>query len=105
MRITRRPPTSIGGAGEPTSVGDATPIGGAAPADAQRTGGGAVTDRVQLSEAARLRQRLKAEAGDPAASTADLRALQVEVENGTYAPSPGAIADRLLGELAADLLA
>jgi anti-sigma28 factor (negative regulator of flagellin synthesis) len=86
-------------------VADPTAAGDAAPADAERTGGAAVTDRVQLSDAARLRQRLKAEAGDPAASTADVGALRLQVENGTYAPSPRAIADRLLGELAADLLA
>jgi hypothetical protein len=32
-------------------------------------------------------------------------ALQARVASATYAPSPRAIADRLLGELAADLLA
>ena len=105
MRITRRPPGEFKGVGNPTpGIADATPIGDAA-ADAQRSAGTAVTDRVQLSEAARLRQRLKAEAGDPAAPSADVGALQVQVENGTYAPSPRAVADRLLGELAADLLA
>lgn len=97
MRITRRSPTTVPGLGESTPVGDA-----AAP-DA-KSGGSAVTDRVQLSEAARLRQRLKAEVGDPAAATADVQALKDRVSNATYAPSPRAIADRLLGELAADLL-
>ena len=98
MRITRRPPTVS------TAVGDPTPVADAAPTDAQRAGG-VVTDRVQLSDAARLRQRLKAEVADPAAATADVHALQVQLANGTYAPSPRAVADRLLGELAADLLA
>jgi len=32
-------------------------------------------------------------------------ALQAQVANQTYAPSPRAIADRLLSDLAADLLA
>jgi hypothetical protein len=72
------------------------------------TGGGRVADRVQLSEAARLRASLKAEAGDPATSATTserLAALQADVANQTYAPSPRAVADRLLGELAANLLA
>jgi len=63
---------------------------------------------VQLSEAARLRQRLKAEAGDPAASAATsarLEALQAAVANQTYAPDSRAVAQKLLGDLAADLLA
>ena len=98
MRITRRPSTTIPGLGESSPVGDAA-------ATDTKSGGGAVTDRVQLSEAARLRQRLKAELGDPAATTADVQALQAQVASATYAPSPRAIADRLLGELAADLLA
>jgi anti-sigma28 factor (negative regulator of flagellin synthesis) len=65
-----------------------------------------VTDRVQLSEAARLRQRLRTEIGDPAEIASErVEALQAQVANQTYAPSPRAIAERLLGELAADLLA
>jgi hypothetical protein len=97
MRITRRPPTNVPGLGEGPAIGDS------AATDTQR-GGGAVTDRVQLSEAARLRQRLRAEVGDPAQSSADVRALQAQVADATYAPSPRAIADRLLSELAANLL-
>ena len=101
MRITRRPPTTIPGLGESAPAAE-TPD---AP-DAKAASGGAVTDRVQLSEAARLRQRLKTEVGDPSQSTSDrVQALQAEVANQTYAPSPRAVADRLLGELAADLLA
>ena len=110
MRITRRPPTFGRGVGDATPVGDSTPLGETSPlGDAASTdaprGGGTVTDRVQLSDAARLWQRLKADVGDPTAATADVPALQVQVANGTYAPSPRAIADRLLGELTADLLA
>jgi hypothetical protein len=98
MRITRRPPTGIPGLAESSPIGDVATTDTASAA-------GAVTDRVQLSEAARLRQRLKADLGDPAQSTADLGALQQQVASATYTPTPRAIADRLLGELAADLLA
>jgi hypothetical protein len=54
-----------------------------------------------------LRASLKAEAGDPAASgttSERLAALQADVANQTYAPNPRTVADRLLGELAANLL-
>lgn len=100
MRVTRRSTTTIPGAGELPAVSEGTDAG--AP-----TGGGPVTDRVQLSEAARLRQRLKSELGDPSAATTTdrLDALQAEVANQTYAPSPRAVAERLLGEIAANLLA
>jgi hypothetical protein len=99
MRITRRPTTTIPGVGElpgPSEGTDATSAGTNGP----------VTDRVQLSEAARLRQRLKTEVGDPSVTDGEqVAALQNEVANQTYAPSPHAVADRLLGELAANLLA
>ena len=99
MRITRRPPTSIPGLGESVPAADTADTTAAS----ER---GTVTDRVQLSEAARLRNSLKTAIGDPSQSTSDrIQALQTEVANQTYAPSPRAIADRLLGELAADLLA
>jgi hypothetical protein len=82
-----------------------------APSDGSESGaattGGRIADRVQLSEAARLRASLKAEAGDPAASgttSERLAALQADVANQTYAPNPRTVADRLLGELAANLL-
>jgi anti-sigma28 factor (negative regulator of flagellin synthesis) len=99
MRITRRPPTTIPGLGETAPAADSAPP--EVPAS-----GGPITDRVQLSEAARLRQHLKREIGDPTATTSDrVRALRAQIANQTYAPSPRAIADRLLGELAANLLA
>ena len=99
MRITRRSPTTIPGLGETAAAGDAAD----ATSDA---GAGPVTDRVQLSEAARLRQRLKSEIGDPTQSPSEhVQTLQAQVANQTYAPSPRAIAERLLSELAADLLA
>ena len=101
MRITRRPSTTIPGLGEPPAIADG-------PEAAPNASGGTVTDRVQLSEAARLRQRLKAEIGDPSASaetSARLAALQSAVADQTYAPDPRAVAHKLLGDLAADLLA
>ncbi|MEO6027942.1 MAG: flagellar biosynthesis anti-sigma factor FlgM [Candidatus Binatia bacterium] len=100
MRITRRPSSTIPGLGETPSVADAP--------EPSATSGGRVTDRVQLSEAARLRQRLKTEVGDPSASAttnARLGALQAAVSNQTYAPDPRAVAQNLLNDLAADLLA
>jgi len=100
MRITRRPGTTIPGVGELPAPSEGTESA-AAPSE------GRVADRVQLSEAARLRASLKAGVGDPAASTTAsdrLAALQADVANQTYAPSPRAVADRLLGELAANLL-
>jgi len=100
MRITRRPGTTIPGVGELPAPSEGTESA-AAPSE------GRVADRVQLSEAARLRASLKAGVGDPAASTTAsdrLAALRADVANQTYAPSPRAVADRLLGELAANLL-
>ncbi len=97
MRITRRPPTTIPGMGDAVPVADA-----GAPED---RGGAPVTDRVQLSEAARLRQRLKSEVGDPSETAAErVAALREQVTSQSYAPSARAVAERLLGELAADLL-
>src|SRR5215468_1212287 len=98
MRITRRPTTTIPGLADAGAVGD---VAGADP----RTESGPVTDRVQLSEAARLRQRLKAEVGDVNEPTSDLQALAVSVTDQTYAPSPRAVAQKMLSDLAADLLA
>lgn len=99
MRITRRPSTSIPGSAE-----IAQPAEGGEPAS--RPSGGPVTDRVQLSEAARLRQRLRTEIGDPSEISRErVEALQTHVANQTYAPDPRAVADRLLRELTADLLA
>ena len=96
MRVTRRP--TIPGVGELPGATEATEA--ATPAS-----GGRVTDRVQLSEAARLRQRLRAEIGDASAvDVARVAALRDEVVTGTYAPDPRAVAERLLGELASDLL-
>ncbi len=100
MRVTRRPTTTIPGVGGLPAPSE-TPEAGQATADRS------VTDRVQLSDAARLRQRLKAEVGDPAATsnTDRVAVLSADVQNQTYAPDPRVVADRLLGELAADLLA
>ena len=99
MRITRRPSTTIPGLGEVPAAGDAAEP--TAPA-----GNKPVTDRVQLSEAALERQRWKSEVRDGAVTSTDrLQALQAAVANQTYAPSPRAVADKMLADLAADLLA
>ena len=99
MRITRRPSTTIPGLGELPAAGDAADP--AAP-----TGVKPVTDRVQLSEAALQRQRWKSEVRDGVATPNErLQALQTAIANQTYAPSPRAVADRMLSDLAADLLA
>ena len=59
-----------------------------------------------LAEAALQRQRWKSEVRDGAVTSNDrLQALQTAVTNQTYAPSPRAVAERLLSELAADLVA
>src|SRR5262245_57510480 len=99
MRITRRPNTTIPGLGEVPAAGDTTEPTTAA-------GAKPVTDRVQLSAAALQRQQWKSEVRDAAVTSSDrLQALQAAVTNQTYAPSPRAVADRLLSDLAADLLA
>jgi len=99
MRITRRPNTTIPGLGELPAAGETTEPATAA-------AGKPVTDRVQLSEAALQRQRWKTEVRDGAVTANDrLQALQAAVTNQTYAPNPRAVADRLLSDLTADLLA
>jgi len=100
MKITRRPSTNVPGLGDT--------IAPEAPSPTSRPDATSPTDRVQLSEAARLRQRLKTETGDPTQPTASgeqIAALQSQVANQTYAPSPHAVAQRMLGELTADLIA
>jgi anti-sigma28 factor (negative regulator of flagellin synthesis) len=85
-------------------MGEAAPVADTG-APEGRDGAAGVTDRVQLSEAARLRQRLKAEVGDPTETAAErVAALRAQVTTQSYAPGPRAVAERLLGELAADLL-
>ncbi|MCC6850352.1 MAG: flagellar biosynthesis anti-sigma factor FlgM [Deltaproteobacteria bacterium] len=97
MRVTRRP-TTIPGVGEIPGAAEGAEV-------ATSASGGGVADRVELSEAARLRQRLKAEVGDASAIDVDrVRALRERSVAGTYAPDPRAVAERLLGELARDLL-
>lgn len=99
MRITRRPSTTIPGLGGVPAAGDADEA--TAPAGAKP-----VSDRVQLSEAALQRQRWKSEVRDGAVTASErLQALQTAVANQTYAPSPRAVADTMLSDLAADLLA
>ncbi len=97
MRITRR--TSI----PPPSVGDATPLGGAT---SRSTGAARSDDSVDVSDTARTLQRLRAEIGDLETTATDtVRALQQRIDAGDYRPAPRAVAERLLTELASDLLA
>ena len=97
MKITRRssiqsPVVSEGGA----------PKGGSA----RPTGSAGSTDSVDVSGAARLRQRLRAEIGDvETVATERVAALQERVEADDYHPPSREVAERLLTELASDALA
>src|SRR4051812_12175733 len=97
MKITRRssittPPVSDG----------ASVKGGAAPSST----GADATDSVELSGAARLLQRLRAEVGDLDTTAVDrVAALQQRVHAGEYHPPAREVAERLLTELASDALA
>lgn len=96
MRITRR--SSIQ---SPAVGGTTTPPGGAT-----RSGStGATGDSVELSDAARTLQRLRAEIGDlDTISTDAVQALQQRVDSDEYHPAARVVAERLLTELASDLL-
>lgn len=97
MRITHRPPTGVADGGEIGQVGGPESVRGG-----RSTSRG---DRVELSEAARLRQRLRSEIGDVGGiATEKVAALQSRIAAG-YRPDPRAVAERLLADLAADLLA
>jgi hypothetical protein len=62
-------------------------------------------DRVDLSEAARLRQRLRAELGDvEEPDSARIASLRARVVADAYQPAPDAVAKSLVGELATDLV-
>ncbi len=81
-------------------AGALAPLPSHAPATPSRD-----ADRVELSEAARARQRLRAGVGDPeqqdAARVASLRARVVA---NAYRPPAESVARSLLGELTADLV-
>jgi negative regulator of flagellin synthesis FlgM len=99
MKITRRPSTGAPEIGPPVAAPEppeASPAGG----------GGRGTDRVELSAEARLRARLHRAVGDVAAVPAErVAALGAEAARGAYQRDPRAVAERLLAELARDLLA
>lgn len=99
MRITRRP--SLPGVAGPGNTSAAAPTT-TAPAKPEEPSAG---DRVDLSQAARLRQRVRSDIGNldqtDGARVTELRTL---VAAGTYTASPEAVAKSLLGEIAADLL-
>jgi hypothetical protein len=96
MRITRR--SSIQ---SPVVGGTTSPDGGAT-----RSGGtGASGDSVEVSETARALQRLRAEIGDlDTVATDTVRELQRRVDSDEYHPAPRLVAERMLTELASDLL-
>ena len=96
MKITRRTLSGVAG------LGDVAPVAGTGSALAGPSGRG---DLVEVSEAARLRQRLRSEIGDLGAIAGDrVSELRAELADDRYHPAPSAIAERLLTNLAIDLL-
>ena len=62
-------------------------------------------DRVNLSDAARLRQRLRAHVGDVHQMDATrVASLRARVSGETYKPAPEAVATSLISELTGDQL-
>jgi hypothetical protein len=103
MRVTRRP--TIAGI---NGIEEAAPL---APPPAFSPATGRVReprgdgDRVELSEGARVRQRLRAEIGDiDGVDEARVASLRARVVADAYAPPPSAVAARLVGERTADLV-
>lgn len=103
MRITRRPSTpGYPGVEDPGAI---APASGSAPPTRTRDVESPSADRVELSEGARLRQRLRTELGDLQQTDAERVAqLRARVAANTYQPDPRAVAQSVLGELAADLV-
>jgi negative regulator of flagellin synthesis FlgM len=102
MKITRRPSTGAPEIGPPVAAPEP-------PEGSPAGGGGRGTDRVELSAEARLRARLHRAVGDvaavPAVPAERVAALGAEAARGAYQRDPRAVAERLLAELARDLLA
>jgi hypothetical protein len=68
-------------------------------------GESSANDRVDLSDAARLRQRLQADLGDlQRTDTERVASLRTRIVTDAYKPAPEAVAESLIGELTADLL-
>ena len=103
MRITRRP--AAAGIQSLEESGSLAPPPGFALTSGRLRTSQSDANRVELSDAARVRQRLRAEIGDldgfDAPRVASLRARVVAE---AYDPPPETIAARLLGELTADLV-
>jgi hypothetical protein len=104
MRITRR--ANIPGLPSVEDPGTLAPLPRPTTQETGRRDADASSgDRVELSDGARLRQRLRADVGavehPDAARVASLRARVVA---NAYQPDPGAVAKSLVSELAADLV-
>ncbi len=96
MKITRRSSITT-----PPLSDNAPKGGGVRPAS-----GGGTADSVELSGAARLLQRLRAEVGDVETTGVDrVAALQQRLDAGEYQPPAREVAERLLTEIASDALA
>ena len=104
MRITRRPAVA-GVPGLEEAAGISTPAAGVPPGP-HRTRERGETDTVDVSEAARFRQGLRTELGDVDTVAADqVAALRSDLAAGRFQPAPHAVAERLLADIATDLLA
>jgi flagellar biosynthesis anti-sigma factor FlgM len=97
MKITRRPTSGLSGIGIPDAI--------AADAAPERQGTVRGQDRIEISTEARLRVQLRREIGlledVPAARIA---ALRDEIARGAYQRDPATIAERLLADVAGELL-
>ena len=103
MRITRRPSTP----GYPSveDTGAIAPTAGSPPPTRSRDVQGSTGDRVELSDGARLRQRLRSDLGDlEQTDPARVASLRAQVVANTYQSDPRAVAQSVLGELAADFV-
>ncbi len=102
MRITRRPSTA--GIAPLDDAATIAPPPAFMPPPPRTAATGAAGDSVELSDGARLRQRLHADVGDVAENdTSRITSLRARVAAG-YRPDAGAVAQSLVGELAADLV-
>ena len=99
MRITRRPsPPGVAGPEDAATIAPST-FKPTSPGDSS------ADDRVDLSDAARLRQRQRADLGDlERTDAARVASLRARVVTDAYKPAPEAVAKSLIGELTADLL-
>ncbi|MBI3768957.1 MAG: flagellar biosynthesis anti-sigma factor FlgM [Deltaproteobacteria bacterium] len=103
MRITRR--TSIPGLPDIEDPGAVAPAPSFTPPLGRRRDAEGSADRVELSEGARLRQRLRADLGDvEQPDSSRVLSLRARVVANAYRPAPDAVAKSLVGELTADLV-